>query len=194
MRKSPSSGDRLFWLKHRFPSPRDVLLAFIVCALPVHAWTWVLFFYKVPSYLLQFSAGQTLGVFSYAQAFALLESTALCGLTVLVAFLLPRRLFLDRFVPQVVLFVLALTSWAIGIHQYGVDFAGTGAAAAETRPFLIAWTAGWLVVMLVVSAAMHYWPVIQRWLWVFADRLIVLSGFFLLVDAAAVLFVVVRNL
>jgi hypothetical protein len=189
-----SRADGLTWIKGRFASRRDLLLAFMVCVLPVHAWTWVLFFYKVPSYLLQLSINQTLGVFSYAQVFALFESALLWGLAVLLAFLLPRRLFLDYFTPQVVLLVFALAAWAIGMQLYGADFAGSDAALARTRPFVIGWTVGWLAALVGLSAEMHYWTVIQKWLWAFADRLVVLSGFFVLVDMICVVIVLLRNI
>jgi hypothetical protein len=188
------SKDGSSWIRGRFPSRRDLFLAFMVCVVPVHIWTWILFFYKVPSYLLQLSISQTLGVFAYAQVFALFESAVLCGLIVLVAFLLPRRLFLDRFVPQAALCVFAITGWAISMQLSGMDFAGSEAAVAEMRPALLGWTVGWLVALAALSAAMHYWKALQKWLWAFADRVVVLSGFFLLVDAICLVVVVLRIL
>ena len=180
--------------KKRFPSRTSLQLAFFVCILPIHLWAWVWFFYKLPSYLLKLSVSQTMGVFAYAQVFALFEGLLLCGLAILAAFLLPGRLFRNYFLPQVVLLLLALTGWAIGLHLQGIDFAGAEAISAETRPFLYAWTSGWLALLLGLSVAMRYWTAMQRALAAFADRLIVLSGFFLLVDVLCVAIVLVRNL
>jgi hypothetical protein len=82
----------------RFPSRHEVLLVFAACIFPIHAWTTIVFLYNFPSLILKANLWQILGVFAYALIFALLESLLLLGVFVLLAVILPTKVFRERFV------------------------------------------------------------------------------------------------
>lgn len=63
--------------KKRFPAFSDLLAVFSVAAALVYGWTTVVFFWKLPSWLLILNAEELLGAFSYAMTFAMLESLLL---------------------------------------------------------------------------------------------------------------------
>lgn len=160
--------------------------------LPLHIWTWVIFLYKIPSYLLSLRLGQLLGIFSYTQMFALLESLLLWLAATLLALVLPRRLYLNWYVPQTLLLAAALTGWAIG-YQFAYRAIQNETAAWDGAAALY-WALGWLAAFLVGAASLRLVKPLADSLTRLADRLTVLAVFFLAVDLAGTALVLARNL
>jgi len=183
-------------ISDRFPTPRDILLVFLVSTFPVAVWSWIIFLYDLPSFLLSLRASQIINTFSYLQAIVLLESALLFVLVTLLAILLPRRLFLNNYVPQATLLILSLTFWAVGIHLYSARIAGNNASANITNnlPLGIIWAAVWAGVFLGLSILARF---LKRWntlILAFVDRLSLVAGVYLFFPLISLPYVLIRNL
>jgi len=176
----------------RFPPRRDLKLAFLVCAFPVAIWSWVIFIYDLPSFLRSLRIGQIISIFAYVQVVSLIESILLFMLVTLLAVLLPRRMFLNNYVPQVTLLVLALAFWAIGIHLYHEQVAMGNAASNPNIPF--DWIAIWIVVFLTLSILTRLISRLNSLLFSFVDRLTFVSSVYLFFALISLPVVILRNL
>lgn len=178
-------------LSDRFPAPRDLLLVFLVSSFPVAIWSWIIFLYDLPSFLLSLRASQIINTFSYLQAIVLFESALLFVLVTLLAILLPRRLFLSNYIPQAALLIFALTFWAIGIHLYSARIAGN---IASNLPAGYIWAALWAAVFLGLSTLARYR---KRWntlILAFVDRLSLVAGVYLFFPLISLPYVLIRNI
>src|SRR5512143_2388513 len=64
---------------------------FLMCALPLHAWTLILAFRDLSWLTDRTNAWDAVGVLSYGLLFALVESVLLFGMVVLLGLIVPRR-------------------------------------------------------------------------------------------------------
>ena len=83
--------------RDRLPARQDVVLVFAVCAFPVYSWSILSFFDRLPRWLLHLDPWAVIGIFAYAQMFALLESLSLLLVLLFLSAVLPVRLFRNRF-------------------------------------------------------------------------------------------------
>jgi hypothetical protein len=175
----------------RFPSRGDLWAAFLVCLVPVQTWSWYVFIFKLPSYLLSLPAGQTLGIFAYLQVYALIEAAVLWLLLALLSGLLPAKLYRDRFTPQTVLIAAALSIWAIGVHWQILALANEEVGELQ---WLGMWTLLWLAALTGMSLLAWRKPRLAGGLRAVAERFSLLAGLYLLVDIVALGALMVRNL
>jgi hypothetical protein len=97
----------------RFPGKQDAWLVFSACIFPIHIWITIVFLYNFPSLILKANLLQIMSVLSYSLVFALLESLILFGILVLLAAILPKRLFRERFVILGSLLALVIVGLAL---------------------------------------------------------------------------------
>jgi hypothetical protein len=176
----------------RFPPRRDLKLAFLVCAFPVAVWSWIIFIYDLPSFLRSLRISQIISIFAYVQVVSLIESFLLFALVTLLAVLLPRRLFLRNFLPQVSLLVLTLAFWAIGIHLYHEQVAMGRVADNPSLPYY--WTAIWIAVFFALSILVRFNSRINSLLFSFVERLAFVSSVYLFFALISLPVVIIRNL
>jgi len=179
-----------FTANDRFPSRRDLLQAFLVSAFPVAIWSWVIFFYDLPSFLLSLRIGQIINVFFYIQAIVLIESALLFILVTLLAVLLPRVLFRKHYLAQTSLLILALTAWAVGVHLNGEQVALGNLSGDAARQYI--WTAVWVVVFLALSILVRFWPRFNALIQTFIERLSFVSGIYLFFPVVSLPYLVIR--
>ncbi|MGW8226960.1 MAG: hypothetical protein ACWGOY_14550 [Anaerolineales bacterium] len=103
-------------VRARFPIKQEALLVSSACIFPIHIWTTIVFLYNFPSLILKANLWQILGVLAYALVFALFESLLLFGFLVLLAAILPRKAFMDRFVPVGTLLALVIPGLALLVN------------------------------------------------------------------------------
>jgi len=176
----------------RFPSSRDLRQAFLVSVFPVAIWSWLIFAYNLPSFLRSLRVGQIISIFAYMQVMFLIESFLLFLLVTLLAALLPRRLFLNNYVPQATLLVLILAFWAIGIHLHGEQAALGNVASGPI--FLYYWTSAWLVIFLTLSIIARLKSRFNSLLLSFIGRLTFVSSIYLFFAVISLPIVVLRNI
>jgi hypothetical protein len=180
------------YLTERFPSRRDLSLVFLVSAFPVAGWSWIIFFYDLPSLLLSLRMSQLINIFAYIQVVTLIESALLFALDTLLAILLPRRLFLSNYVTQSTLLIISMALWAVGVHLNSEQIA-LGNAASNTT-LLYVWSGIWVVVFLALSIMTRYWTRWNGLILSFVDRLSFVSSVYLFFPLVCLPYALIRYL
>jgi hypothetical protein len=176
----------------RSPSRQDLILVFLVCCFPVAIWSWIIFFYDLHSFLLRLRWSQVINILLYMQLIVLIESAMLFTIITLLAFLLPRLLFLSNYVSQATILILALTFWAVGVHLNGEQIALGNASADSNQQYI--WTAISVVVFLALSILNRLWSRSNALTISFAERLSFVSGVFLFLPLISLPYILIRNL
>ncbi|MFL7892654.1 MAG: hypothetical protein ACK2UM_05020 [Anaerolineales bacterium] len=168
-----------FWA--RLPTKQEALLVCSACIFPIHIWTTIVFLYNFPSLILKANLWQILGVLAYALVFALFESLLLFGFLVLLAAMLPRKAFLQRFVPMGTLLALVITGLALLVNTQFM----------RENPW------GWLPVLAGIVfgllASLHQ-PADGSFLSRLAERFTLIASLYILLDLSALLFLAASSL
>jgi hypothetical protein len=179
-------------IKRHFPTWQQVYPAFLTILFPVTFWSVLNFFRELPSYLLRMEIWEILGVFSYTQAFALIESIILLLVLVLVAELLPYRLFLKNFTTQAALITILATLWIIPLHY-------KDQILAAFPKLENSWAAAiWLTTLIALAIGLgflfHRRSGLEWAFQAFIDKLTAVSSIYLIVDMTSLIIILVRNL
>ena len=92
----------------RFPERLEIEAALGFLLFAVFTWSIRGFLSELPSFLLYYTLGNILGIFSYMMAFALLESLLIMGLLLLAAFILPERWLRQHFARKATVLILVV--------------------------------------------------------------------------------------
>lgn len=130
---------------------------------------------------------EMLSVMAYPMVFALIESLLLLGGLVLLAFVLPGKLYLDRFVSQSSLIVLLFIAWGVFMQLWGQNFQLWSLKGVFGLGILV-------VVIVLASIANSRSKKSQGWLDTLAERLVLLSWLYLLIDAFFLIVLLFNNL
>jgi hypothetical protein len=168
-------------LLSRFPSRRESYLVLSVCILPIHLWTTVVMLYNIPSLVLKANVWQILGVTAYVFVIALLECLSLFGVIVLLSFLLPGRIFRERFVSL---------GTALAIIFPGIAFLFNTQLVVNRAWILI--PLGFVILAVLIYLVRR--PLEQVGSSALAERMTILSGLYLLLDMACAAYLIVHLL
>jgi len=175
---------------------------FLVCALPLHAWTLLLAFRDISWLTDRTNSWDAIGVLCYGLLFALVESILLFLVIALLGLLLPSRWEPERRIGMLSVVVLILCLWAMLGQLF---FLLNVQVPAGIIAFLVGWQHPLWIIYSVVPAivgATFLLPILailrsernRRFLAALIDRLGLLAMFYLLFDVAALVTVVIRNL
>ena len=141
---------------------------------------------------MRMKAWQIVGVFSYTQVFALLESIILLLALILIAELLPYQLFLKHFTTQAALISILATLWIIPLHyKYQIL---TSFPILENSWADAVWFGIFVTLVIVFSVLFHRNSGLERSFQKFLDKLTVVSLLYLIVDIFGLVVILVRNL
>jgi hypothetical protein len=174
---------------------------FLICVFPLHAWALVLAFRDVDWVTERTNAWDAVGVVSYGMLFTLVETLAVFALMVLLGYILPARWASDRRVGLLSLLVLLAAIWAM-LEQ--LFFLIPGRLPGWFISFLIASGHPLRTTYIAFAAVVGVTILLPVWLFVrsprgvafmrgLADRLSILSLFYLVLDVIGVVIVIVRN-
>jgi len=152
------------------------------------------FLHKVPSYLLRFNVGEIISILAYVLAFALLESLLFLGAIVLLSFVLPRHVILDRFISQGTILALTTMLWIIPIHYKKVILKTLSLKSIDASLVNGFWLISFLLILVGLSIQIRRFPKFEAIIIAFADRLTVLGVLFLALDIVSVIIVTFRNI
>ena len=175
---------------------------FLMCALPLHAWTMILAFRDVSWVTDRTNAWDAVGVFSYGLVFALVESLIIFLVVSLLGLLVSARWDREWRVILLTVLVLMLSLWAIAEQLFfllpvrlppGIItlLVQSGHPLRTLYAGVIA-LVGLTVVIPVVLVLRSEQAV--RFVRAVVDRLSLLAIFYLLFDAIGLVIVVIRNL
>ena len=175
---------------------------FLMCALPLHAWTMILAFRDVSWVTDRTNAWDAVGVFSYGLVFALVESLVIFLVASLLGFLVSSRRDREWRVILLTVLVLLLSLWAILEQLFfllpmrlpGPIITLLVQSGHPLRTLYVGLTAlvGLTILIPVVLVLRSEKAV--RFVRALVDRLSLLAIFYLLFDAIALVIVVIRNL
>ncbi len=175
-------------MKNRFPRIQDVVPVYAVISCMIYGWTFVLFFWKLPSWLHYMTLSQVFGAFSYGILTNLIESLIVIGGLLGLCALLPSRYLRDAFVDRgSTITIIALGSVMLYQYQFRAvrsDFAN------EIRPWFIA-TVFVILLFVFLMAKIRF---LKSAIINISDRMIIFLYIFIPLSVICVLDVVIRNL
>jgi hypothetical protein len=181
------------WFRYRLPSWGELLRVLQTCAFPAHIWLWMLFLYQLPSFLLSMRMGQIWGVFSYMQAYVLMETLLVFFGLALAAFFLPRSWYRDQFSAQSGWIAFILSLWAVLFHAYYENIKSLRSYINESTLTILS-TIVVIAAMITLPILLRRWPRLSSVTVDWEDRLFVLVWLFLASDLLGVATIIIRNL
>jgi hypothetical protein len=123
-----------FNLRERFPPSEEIILVFASIVFPQYTWTtfWVMNY--LPSWLKSMTFWETVPLNAYAYAWVFLESVVILFLLLILAILVPEKLFKRHFVSK-----SSLAAWLIFVFSFATQLKNTNKYdfMAEIRPEII---------------------------------------------------------
>jgi hypothetical protein len=175
---------------------------FLVCAFPLHAWTIILAFRDFSWVAERSSAWDAVGVLAYGMVFALVESLGVFLVAALLGLLVSPRWEESRRIALLNILVLVTAVWAIlGQLVFLLNFSLPAPLnqflAGSDHPLRILYAAG--LALIAPSVFVPAYLVLRserafRFARELAGRLALLTSFYLLLDVAGLVILLIRNL
>lgn len=162
---------------------REAALVFAVCALPVNAWAVVNTLYFVPSWILYRDLWDFIGAIAYVLVFSLIEIFGFFILLMLGGYLTPKQWLKDNFIPFSTVIVVEATTIAIVLHYFPKLF-------WQKKGIALAF----VVVFVLAAFIINKFPAVKKGINAFVDRVSILSFLYLVLNFAALLIVIIRNI
>ena len=180
---------------------RRLLSLFITCAFPLHVWAIILFLSDVSWITERTNVWDAVGVGAYALTFALLESLIVFAVFVLVGFFTPGQWPIDKRVAFLSMLVLILSAW--GIVSQLLFFWNVVLPESVIRflrqsghPLRIIYAASLTIVLPSIGVPVLVFLRTDRLIHLIqglSERLSLLTGFYLFLDLAGLIIVILRN-
>lgn len=84
----------------RIPKLEQIKPVYAVIVVMIYTWSFVLFFWRLPSWLYYLTLGEIEVIFSYMVVVDLLESILVLLVPVILAIILPKKWFYDQFITK----------------------------------------------------------------------------------------------
>jgi hypothetical protein len=189
------------WFMQRY-SRQGLWSLFLMCALPLHAWTLILAFRDLSWVTDRTNAWDAIGVLCYGLLFAFVESLLVFVIATLLGFLVSGRWEPDRRLGVMSALVLIMSLWAMGDQLFFllnlrvpgafIEFAlHAGHPLRAMYGVFLAIVAATLIIPVLLILRSKRAPAVVRGM---IDRLSLLAMFYLAFDVAALVIVVIRNL
>ncbi len=183
-------------------SRQDFLSLFLMCALPLHIWTMILAFRDMSWVAERTNAWDALGVFSYGLVFALFESLLVFLVAALLGFLVPGRWERRQRLNLLTVLVILISLWAIAeqlffllnLHLPGFFIRLLLESGHSLRTLYLVLGALVLITIILPVLVVIRSGKASGIVSAVIERLSLLTMFYLLLDAVAIVIVVVRNL
>ncbi len=176
----------------RIPTKRETILLLMVCVLPIHIRSILIFLYGVPAFLLSSSIWDTIGIFSYVQVFSLLESLLIIAAFIFICISLPKKIFKDKFLVQGTIIVLMTSLWVIPLHYQTQILSSLNWDMRVYQFLATVWIIAFFVVMGFVSKLIHSNQKTENLINKSIERVLPLSMIYIFVDAICFLVIVYR--
>jgi len=188
--------------ENKFYSKQDLRALFLVGAFPLHLWTLLLAFRDLSWLAERTNFGDAIGAASYGLVFALLESLLLFPCLLALGMFVPQKWGRQKRLAIASVSTLTLALWSIisqshALQVWDVPPAIIQFLAASAHPLRNLYAIALLFVVPSAALpilALRFNEKILGAVLDFLDRLSLLTMFYLALDAAALVVVVVRNL
>lgn len=173
----------------RFPSKGEIVPVFASCVFSVFSWSIVWFLNVMPGWLLYLSIGDILGILAYTQAFALLESSLILFVLIILAAVLPTQLLRLRFVAQGSMVVFVTTFWLV---LFQLIFEPVMLNWSSSQLFL--WLGLALTSIVLACILIHRSSRTRKAITALAERLTVFLYVYIPLGILGLLIVIIRNI
>lgn len=165
-----------------------MIVVFAVSVFVIHIWSIYNLLREIPAWILRLSYWELAGVISYTLLFALVESLIVLVFLIILAALLPARIFRDKFVSISTIFVFLAAVWIIPVRFYEDTIRSWGMVGMliVLSMALISFVISYLVVMKSQK--------VEKFIDSLMQRVTLLTYIYVIVDIIAVFVVVSRNL
>lgn len=171
--------------KQRLPGWAELLPVIGVIAFPIYTWSILVYFWHVPSLVLNLRLTDVMVVLAYLLSFALLETFGITSILLILSFILPLRWLRHQFIPMGTAIALMFTCWAL-LMQWSIKF-------RSWKPgILLLWHLAFLLLCIMVYRLIIRRPKLKAQLASLADRLLVLVYFYLPLSLVSLAVVTIR--
>ncbi len=176
-------------LRNKLPAAGQIAQVFAVTCLLVYGWTIYGFALRVPTWLYYLNAGEILSNFSYSAVFDLLEASLVVAVILIVNLLLPRKVFMDRFVARASLLVVLSLGYLMVLAVDSAESRVLNFPAEEFRlaPFV-------LLALLLLAVLLPRVEIVRKVAEDFADRALILLYVLLPLSALGLIIFLFNNL
>jgi hypothetical protein len=186
-------------VEHKF-TRADWFKLFLVCAFPLHLWTLLMVFRDINWVADRTTMWDAIGFSGYALFYTLLESILLTGFVALLSLLFPRGWGKTMRLLVMSLLAMVMAGWSIMEQLILIVFFGQLRKFGMANPWLAnPWVWGGIFVTLIALSVaipillLQGKPKLQKGIDSFLERLTILSGFYLFLDAVGIVIIIIRN-
>ena len=173
-------------IQARFPSKEDMLCVYAVSAFMDYSWMALLFFFNMPSFFLNQTILEVLGIFSYGAFLCLADSVLQFLIITACAVALPAKFLRDEFASRGGMMALLFFIWIFSLR---LDFATYWSGERLLQLLLYAVLSMVVMVFLVARVA-----ILKRLMDGFARRAAVFAYIYPPLGVIGLLIVIARNI
>jgi hypothetical protein len=175
-------------MKNRLPKIEAIAPVYSIISFIIYGWTFVLFFWKLPSWVDFLTPAEIFGAFSYSVLTNLIESLIVISGLLLLCILLPSRFMRDSFAAfGSVITIIVLGSAMLYQYQYR-------AARLDFTSGIRPWLWGTVLTILLFVFLTAKIKVIKSIILNIADRMVIFLYIIIPLSIICVLDVIARNL
>jgi hypothetical protein len=180
----------------------DWFKLFLVCAFPLHLWTILMVFRDVNWVAERTTGWDALGFSGYALFYTLIESLLLFSFIALLSLLIPKAWNKTLRFSVLSLLAFALAGWSIMEQLILIVFWSRLRQLASSFTFLVTtpWSVQVLIVLLIIISVavplllLRRNEKLQNGVFAILERLTMLSGLYLFLDAVGIVIIIFRNI
>ena len=176
------------FIKSRFASREQLILLFAACVFIIHVWAIISVLREVPAWVLRLNYWDLIGVIAYTQLYALAESIVVFLVLIIIAAILPAKLFREKLVALGTMVVIVSSIWFIFAHYNDQVIRLWGA-----KQFLFVFLA-FLVSILIPYVLIQRYPKIADIIDSIVGRVAVLAYVYVFLDVISIIIIVIRNI
>lgn len=175
-------------MKNRFPKFQEIVSVYAVVSFMIYGWTFILFFWKLPSWLNFMNIAEIFGTFSYGLLVNTVESLIVISGILFICVILPARFLRDSFAARgTIITIISLGSMMLYQYKYR-------AARQDFATTMPTWLIAAIIVILLVIFFTEWFKPLKTILVDLSDRLIIFLYIFVPLSIIAILDVILRNL
>ena len=176
------------FIKSRFSSREKLILLLAACVFFIHVWSIISVLREVPAWVLRLRFWDLIGVIAYTQVYALAESMVVFLVLIIIAAILPAKLFRDKLVALGTMVVLVTSIWFVLAHYNDEAIRLWG--AKQFLPVLLTF----LVSILIPYVLIQRYQKLEDTISAIVARLAVLAYVYVFLDVISIFIIVIRNI
>jgi hypothetical protein len=173
--------------KKRLPSFNQLIPVYAVIVSVVYTWSLLKFFWRLPSFLYSFTAGEIVVTYAYLNVVNLFESLVILLVPIALSFILPDKWFHDRFTSKSVLLVSLLLGYLVYLASHIIVEQPFPYTLMKSSPLFV-------VLILVLVFFLDRIPPLSKIVESLSSRLVVFLYISIPVSLISLLIVLFRNI